>query len=101
MNHPTSLLIDSHGRILRDLRSDASDEAIQEYLKSVVLQKEDRHHIGSPREIPNGVEEANPPLMKKLGVESTALASFYFYNTTDEIDRFVEVVREIQKFFGK
>ena len=48
MNHPTSLLIDSHGRILRDLRSDASDEAIQEYLKSVVLQKEDRHHIGEP-----------------------------------------------------
>ena len=30
------------------LRSDASDEAIQEYLKSVVLQKEDRHHIGEP-----------------------------------------------------
>ena len=30
------------------LRSDASDEAIQEYLKTVVLQKEDRHHIGEP-----------------------------------------------------
>ena len=96
MNHPTSLLIDSHGRILRDLRSrlrsDASDEAIQECLKSVVLQKEDRHHIGEP--------EFVQPLMKRLGVESTARASFYFYNTTDEIDRFVEVVREIQKFFG-
>jgi cysteine desulfurase/selenocysteine lyase len=38
--------------------------------------------------------------MKKLGVESTARASFYFYNTTEEIDRFVEVVREIQRFFG-
>ena len=38
--------------------------------------------------------------MKKLGVGSTARASFYFYNTTDEIDRFVEIVREIQKFFG-
>ena len=48
MNHSTSLLSDSHGRILRDLRSDASDEAIQEYLKSVVLQKEDRHQIGEP-----------------------------------------------------
>jgi len=42
----------------------------------------------------------NQPLMKKLGVESTARASFYFYNTTEEIDRFVEVVREIQRFFG-
>jgi cysteine desulfurase / selenocysteine lyase len=47
-----------------------------------------------------GGHHCNQPLMKKLGVESTARASFYFYNTTQEIDRFVEVVREIQKFFG-
>jgi cysteine desulfurase/selenocysteine lyase len=47
-----------------------------------------------------GGHHCNQPLMKKLGVESTARASFYFYNTTEEIDRFVEVVREIQKFFG-
>lgn len=38
--------------------------------------------------------------MRKLGVESTARASFYFYNTTAEIDRFVEVLREIQRFFA-
>ncbi|MFT5107908.1 MAG: cysteine desulfurase/selenocysteine lyase [Pseudoalteromonas tetraodonis] len=47
-----------------------------------------------------GGHHCNQPLMKKLGVESTARASFYFYNTTEEIDRFVEVTREIQKFFG-
>ena len=47
-----------------------------------------------------GGHHCNQPLMKKLGVESTARASFYFYNTTDEIDRFVEVMRDIQKFFG-
>ena len=35
------------------------------------------------------------------GVESTARASFYFYNTQAEVDRFVEVVKEIQKFFGQ
>jgi cysteine desulfurase/selenocysteine lyase len=46
-----------------------------------------------------GGHHCNQPLMKKLGVESTARASFYFYNTTEEIDRFVEVIREIQKFF--
>jgi cysteine desulfurase/selenocysteine lyase len=34
-------------------------------------------------------------------VESTARASFYFYNTADEVDRFVEIIREIQKFFGQ
>lgn len=47
-----------------------------------------------------GGHHCNQPLMRKLGVESTARASFFFYNTTDEIDQFVEVLREIQKFFG-
>src|SRR5580765_3386234 len=47
-----------------------------------------------------GGHHCNQPLMHKLGVESTARASFYFYNTTQEIDRFVEVVGEIQKFFA-
>src|SRR5437879_3703136 len=47
-----------------------------------------------------GGHHCNQPLMRKLGVESTARASFYFYNTTDEIDRFVEVLHDIQKFFG-
>jgi cysteine desulfurase/selenocysteine lyase len=47
-----------------------------------------------------GGHHCNQPLMRKLGVESTARASFYFYNTTGEIDRFVEVLGEIQKFFG-
>jgi len=47
-----------------------------------------------------GGHHCNQPLMRKLGVESTARASFYFYNTTEEIDRFVDVLRDIQKFFG-
>jgi cysteine desulfurase/selenocysteine lyase len=47
-----------------------------------------------------GGHHCNQPLMRRLGVESTARASFYFYNTTQEIDRFVEVLGEIQKFFG-
>jgi cysteine desulfurase / selenocysteine lyase len=47
-----------------------------------------------------GGHHCNQPLMKKLGVESTARASFYFYNTTEEIDRFVEVLGQIQKFFA-
>ena len=46
-----------------------------------------------------GGHHCTQPLMHKLGVESTARASFYFYNTKSEVDRFVEVVREIQKFF--
>ncbi|TAL04592.1 MAG: cysteine desulfurase [Verrucomicrobia bacterium] len=47
-----------------------------------------------------GGHHCTQPLMHKLGVESTARASFYFYNTKDEVDRFVEVVKEIQKFFA-
>jgi cysteine desulfurase/selenocysteine lyase len=46
-----------------------------------------------------GGHHCTQPLMHKLGVESTARASFYFYNTKAEVDRFVEVVKEIQKFF--
>ena len=47
-----------------------------------------------------GGHHCNQPLMKRLGVPSTARASFYFYNTKAEVDRFLEVVEEIQKFFG-
>ena len=48
-----------------------------------------------------GGHHCNQPLMKKLGVESTARASFYFYNTAGEVDRLFEVLTEIQKFFGE
>jgi cysteine desulfurase/selenocysteine lyase len=47
-----------------------------------------------------GGHHCTQPLMHKLGVESTARASFYFYNTKAEVDRLIEVVKEIQKFFG-
>ena len=47
-----------------------------------------------------GGHHCTQPLMHKLGVESTARASFYFYNTRSEVDTFVEVVKEIQKFFA-
>jgi cysteine desulfurase/selenocysteine lyase len=48
-----------------------------------------------------GGHHCTQPLMHKLGVESTARASFYFYNTKAEVDRFVDVIKEIQKFFGQ
>jgi cysteine desulfurase / selenocysteine lyase len=47
-----------------------------------------------------GGHHCTQPLMRKLGVESTSRASFYFYNNTGEIDRLTDVIREIQKFFG-
>ena len=48
-----------------------------------------------------GGHHCTQPLMHKLGVESTARASFYFYNNQAEVDVFVDVVKEIQKFFGQ
>jgi cysteine desulfurase/selenocysteine lyase len=47
-----------------------------------------------------GGHHCTQPLMHKLGVESTARASFYFYNTKAEVDAFIGVVKEIQKFFA-
>ena len=40
------------------------------------------------------------PLMKAIGVQSTARASFYFYNTEAEVDRFVDVLEKTKDFFA-
>ena len=48
-----------------------------------------------------GGHHCNQPLMKKLGIESTARASFYFYNTFEEVDRLAAVLREIGKYFAR
>ena len=47
-----------------------------------------------------GGHHCTQPLMKKFGVASTARASFYFYNTRSEVDRMIEVLHKIQKFFA-
>ena len=41
----------------------------------------------------------NMPLMKKLGVPGTARVSFYFYNTKEDIDKFVKALKEIIEKF--
>ncbi len=40
------------------------------------------------------------PLMKELGVQSTARASFYFYNTEAEVDSFVSALEKTRDFFA-
>ena len=40
------------------------------------------------------------PLMKFLGVGSTARASLYFYNTEEEVDRFVEKIGKVRGWLG-
>jgi cysteine desulfurase/selenocysteine lyase len=41
------------------------------------------------------------PLMRRLGVAATARASFYVYNTREEIDRLVEALHAVKAFFNK
>ena len=41
------------------------------------------------------------PLLTRLGVENTVRASFYIYNTFDEIDRFVEALKKVIKIFKR
>jgi len=40
------------------------------------------------------------PLTRKLGVAATTRASFYLYNTTEDIDALVSGVRQAQRYFG-
>jgi len=40
------------------------------------------------------------PLMKWLGVTATARASFYLYNTEEDVDRLVEALIRAKEFFG-
>ena len=40
------------------------------------------------------------PLMKFMGVGSTARASVYFYNTEEEVDRFLEKLANVRKWMG-
>lgn len=47
-----------------------------------------------------GGHHCNQPLMKKLGLASTARASFYVYNTEAEIDALVATLARTLRFFG-
>ena len=46
-----------------------------------------------------GGHHCNQPLMRRLGVTGTTRASFYFYNTKEEIDRMIEILQKAAKFF--
>jgi cysteine desulfurase/selenocysteine lyase len=47
-----------------------------------------------------GGHHCNQPLMRRFGVSGTTRASFYFYNTTEEIDRMIEILHHAVRFFS-
>ena len=47
-----------------------------------------------------GGHHCNQPLMRRFGLTGTTRASFYFYNTLEEIDRMIEILRQAARFFS-
>jgi cysteine desulfurase / selenocysteine lyase len=47
-----------------------------------------------------GGHHCNQPLMRRFGLPGTTRASFYFYNTKEEIDRMIEILGEAVRFFA-
>jgi cysteine desulfurase/selenocysteine lyase len=47
-----------------------------------------------------GGHHCNQPLMRRFGLPGTTRASFYFYNTTAEIDRMIDILGAAARFFG-
>jgi cysteine desulfurase/selenocysteine lyase len=46
-----------------------------------------------------GGHHCNQPLMRKLKLPGTARASFYFYNTREEVDGMIAILAQAQRFF--
>jgi cysteine desulfurase/selenocysteine lyase len=47
-----------------------------------------------------GGHHCNQPLMRRFGLPGTTRASFYFYNTTAEIDRMIQILNDAVRFFS-
>ena len=47
-----------------------------------------------------GGHHCNQPLMRRFDVSGTTRASFYFYNTMEEIDRMIEILQHAVRFFS-
>jgi cysteine desulfurase/selenocysteine lyase len=47
-----------------------------------------------------GGHHCNQPLMRRFGLPGTTRASFYFYNTKEEIDRMIKILSDAVRFFS-
>jgi cysteine desulfurase / selenocysteine lyase len=47
-----------------------------------------------------GGHHCNQPLMRRFRLPGTTRASFYFYNTREEIDRMMDILRDAARFFA-
>ena len=47
-----------------------------------------------------GGHHCNQPLMRKFDLPGTTRASFYIYNTKEEVDRMIDILRDAVRFFA-
>lgn len=75
-------------------------------LVSFVLDDAHAHDVVTMADVKFGValrggHHCNQPLHRKLGVRSSARASYYFYNTREEVDVFMDAIAQTQAFFRR
>jgi len=103
--HEHALLLDATAKLsaIEGLRiiGTAQDKAS---ILSFVINEIHPHDIGTFLDA-DGVavragHHCTQPLLKRFGVPATARASFAFYNNFEDVDRLVEAVTKMQRFFG-
>lgn len=78
--------IEQRGGAISFVMDDVHPHDVGQFLDSLGVAVRAGHHCAQP-------------LMKALGVNATTRASFYIYNTMDEVDRLCEALVETQKYF--
>lgn len=103
--HEHALLLDATEKLsaMNGLRiiGTAADKAS---ILSFVIDEIHPHDIGTFLDA-DGVavragHHCTQPLLKRFGLPATARASFAFYNDFDDVDRLVQAVVKMQRFFG-
>ena len=59
---------------------------------------------GFPNVVPSGVavrsgHHCTQPLHRELGINASARASLYLYSTAEDVDRFIEALKDSVSFF--
>lgn len=79
--------IDNKGGIISFTMGDIHPHDIASILDSYGIAIRAGHHCAQP-------------LMRYLNIPATSRISFYLYNTKDDIDQFIEGIKNVRKWFG-
>ena len=79
--------IDHRGGLVSFVDDDIHPHDLATFLNSYAIATRAGHHCAQP-------------LTRKLGVMATTRASFYVYNTKDDIDELIEALKGARRYFG-